>query len=250
MTDHEFDATTARLAEIRARADAATEGPWVRGDRKRIAGVTGRFGEDRCVYCKEGTEPSWVGVRDINGTEMLAHVHAASAFTWWDHGIYATRAAATDSICVVRDTDEYGLMDPADAEFIAAARQDVPWLLAEVERLTGERDRARGLAARLEEQVARVEALAVAVDNRMMATAKPAEIWAALRGEGACEGSPLCPGDTRTEAVCRHCGRTIRVYWSLNAWRWWHDDDGHVLLRGPYEYCRVTTATPTGEDRP
>lgn len=138
MTDHEFDATTARLAEIRARADAATEGPWVRGDRKRIAGVTGRFGEDRCVYCKEGTEPSWVGVRDINGTEMLAHVHAASAFTWWDHGIYATRAAATDSICVVRDTDEYGLMYPADAEFIAHARQDIPWLLSEIERLTTE----------------------------------------------------------------------------------------------------------------
>jgi hypothetical protein len=44
----------------------------------------------------------------------------------------------------------------ADAEFIAAARADVPWLLSEVERLTAERDRARDLAARLEAQVARV----------------------------------------------------------------------------------------------
>ena len=72
-------------------------------------------------------------------------------------------------------------------------------LMAEVERLTGERDRARELAARLEEQVARVEALAVVVANRMMATAKPSEIWAALRGEGACEGSPMCPGGTHAE---------------------------------------------------
>lgn len=50
--------------------------------------------------------------------------------------------------------------DQADAEFIAHAREDVPWLLAEVERLTAERDRARDLAARLEAQIARVEALA------------------------------------------------------------------------------------------
>lgn len=72
-------------------------------------------------------------------------------------------------------------------------------LLERATRLTGERDRARGLAARLEEQVARVEALAVVVANRMMATAKPSEIWAALRGEGACEGSPMCPGGTHAE---------------------------------------------------
>lgn len=72
-------------------------------------------------------------------------------------------------------------------------------LMAEVELLTGERDRALELAARLEEQVARVEALAVVVANRMMATAKPSEIWAALRGEGACEGSPMCPGGTHAE---------------------------------------------------
>lgn len=71
--------------------------------------------------------------------------------------------------------------------------------LTEISNLTAERDRARGLAARLEEQVARVEALAVVVANRMMATAKPSEIWAALRGEGACEGSPMCPGGTHAE---------------------------------------------------
>ena len=205
MTDHEFkapertitapDETTARLGEIRERVAAATEGPWEHGDRQFTAGVNERFGTDACAHCRRHGDPTWIGVRDINGQKMLTHVHT-DAEPWWKHGIFAFRDSG--SSVVVHDT-EYGYMDQADAEFIAHAREDVPWLMAEVELLTGERDRARELAARLEEQVARVEALAVVVANRMMATAKPSEIWAALRGEGACEGSPMCPGGTHAE---------------------------------------------------
>ena len=55
--------------------------------------------------------------------------------------------------------------------------------------------------------------------------------------------------DTRTEAVCRHCGRTIRPRRFLNSWWWAHDDDGLLLPGGPYTHCRVTTATPK-EDTP
>lgn len=36
----------------------------------------------------------------------------------------------------------------------------------------------------------------------------------------------------------------------LDSWWWEHDDDGQVLPGGPYTHCRVTTATPTGEDQP
>jgi hypothetical protein len=43
---------------------------------------------------------------------------------------------------------------PADAVFIAAARSAVPALLAEVERLRAERDRARDIAVALEQQTA------------------------------------------------------------------------------------------------
>lgn len=167
MTDYEFkapkrtttepsDETTARLAEIRDRANAATEGPWEHGDRQYVYGVTGRFGDDRCPHCARtgfGDGPSWAGVRNINGKEMLVHVHTSDK-PRRRHGVHAVRA--NGSISVVRDAEEYGYMYPADAEFIAHAREDVPWLLAEVERLTAERDRARGLAARLEAQVARV----------------------------------------------------------------------------------------------
>ena len=204
MTDHEFkapkrtttepsDETTARLAEIRDRANAATEGPWEHGDRQYVYGVTGRFGDDRCPHCARtgfGDGPSWAGVRNINGKEMLVHVHTSDK-PRRRHGVHAVRA--NGSISVVRDAEEYGYMYPADAEFIAHARQDIPWLLSEIERLTtesgetvhprssapctecvedaarlgakverllGERDRARGLAARLEAQVAQVRSLA------------------------------------------------------------------------------------------
>lgn len=75
----------------------------------------------------------------------------------------------------------------ADPKTCTYCVEDAARLGARVEHLLGERERARDLAARLEQQVARVEALAVAVADRMMATAKPSEIWAALRGEGACE---------------------------------------------------------------
>lgn len=166
MSDHEFkaptrptcygegelDASATRLAEIWARAQAATDGPW----RMRHGATT----ED-AIHVEFG--------------EVLV---VPDGWGWADNDWRKINA---------------------DAEFIAHARSDVPWLMAEVDRLTGERDRARGLAARLEEQVARVEALAVVVANRMMATAKPSEIWAALRGEGACEGSPMCPGGTHAE---------------------------------------------------
>jgi hypothetical protein len=40
------------------------------------------------------------------------------------------------------------------AEFIAAARSDVPWLLERVAELTSERDRAREIAVALEQEVA------------------------------------------------------------------------------------------------
>ena len=55
------------------------------------------------------------------------HVHRLPEPVW-PEGIRARddRVGGAD---VVIDTDEYGLMDPADAEFIAAARTAVPALL-------------------------------------------------------------------------------------------------------------------------
>ena len=139
MTDRE------RLDAIRAREQEATEGPWERGDRQHVAGVLPeQFGEGRCAFCRMG-EPTWVGRRSINGKRMLAHVHTQDK-PYIEWGIYALREDG--SVIVVNDTYEYGLMDDADAEFIAHAREDVPWLLKEVEQLTRAVEAVREYASR------------------------------------------------------------------------------------------------------
>lgn len=104
-----------RLDEIKARADAATPGPWL---------LDGPWWTD-----DGGPEP----------TALPCVVDASRAL-----------------VVFPPDATDVGMKRPEDRAanmaFIAAAREDVPWLLALVESLTAERD---ALAA----QVARVEAL-------------------------------------------------------------------------------------------
>lgn len=121
--------TALDLDPIRARLADATPGPWRRGDNQHIAGANKKNGE--CCYCDHG-EPSWEGVRSINGRRMQAHIHTTEE-SWWDHGVYAERTDG--NLIVVNDTAEYGYMDDGDAEFIAHAPADIAALLAEVESL-------------------------------------------------------------------------------------------------------------------
>lgn len=120
------------LDAVKARLAAATEGPWEHGDRQHIAGVTGRSGPGECDYCHKG-EPTWIGVRDINGTLMEAHVHTDPK-PWWEHGIYAMRDDG--SVCVTYESEDYGTtMTEGDAALIANAPTDLAALIREVERL-------------------------------------------------------------------------------------------------------------------
>jgi hypothetical protein len=93
-----------QLAEIRARAEAATEGPWARAD-------FGHAGEQEpsSTVVHTGTF-DWNDLNSPDGTSAVAWMAA------WD-------SQADDN-----------------AAFIAAARSDVPALLAEVNRLRAERD--------------------------------------------------------------------------------------------------------------
>lgn len=92
--------TPERLAEIEARVDAATPGPWHARDR----GIGHELHHGAADDCKQ----NWC--EDVNG----------------EH----------------RETFRRG-----DAEFIAAARNDVPALLAEVRRLQAAAERVRELLA-------------------------------------------------------------------------------------------------------
>ena len=94
---------TLDLEAIKARANAATEGPW--------------------------------GAR-----ELPQMVRGASATLHSAHG--------TGEVWSVEFSPEIGsTVSIPDAEFIAAARQDIPALLAEVERLSGIVDRVREVHA-------------------------------------------------------------------------------------------------------
>ena len=87
--------TPERLAEIRVRAEAATQGPWEAQDYSADPGDE--------VSCITAGEP---------GTMRQRAVAYAIAYSW-----------TTPESCA------------ADATFIAAARTDVPDLVAEIERL-------------------------------------------------------------------------------------------------------------------
>lgn len=110
-----------RLDQIEARADAATEGPWERGDHYHVQAAS------HCQCWPEHGPLISEKRMDINGTMRLAHVHRRSE-PLWGYGIYATTEYG--GALVVNETSEYGYMDDADAEFIAASRTDVPALVA------------------------------------------------------------------------------------------------------------------------
>ena len=99
---------------IRDIIEAATPGPWERGDHWWIQGA------DHCE-CLDSYGPIvYKGRMHINGTMMEAHVHRMPepittegiTTAWLDKRTHKPHS-------VVIETDEYGLMDDADARFIA-----------------------------------------------------------------------------------------------------------------------------------
>ena len=98
---------------IRDIIEAATPGPWERGDHWWIQGA------DHCE-CRDRYGPIvYKGRMHINGTMMEAHVHRMPepittegiTTAWLDKRTHKPHS-------VVIETDEYGLMDDADARFI------------------------------------------------------------------------------------------------------------------------------------
>lgn len=78
-------------------------------------------------------------------TEIAARTQAATAGPWWTDRL--AESDGSESVGVDAGDDNWIVpcqdLDPADAEFIAHARADVPALLDEVARLTAQRDRRR-----------------------------------------------------------------------------------------------------------
>lgn len=115
------------LDAIKARCAAATPGPWEAGDRYHLQGAS------HCGCLPAQGPLVWEGVTNINGTRMKAHLHRRDE-PWWPYGITArVKDGAYEAVLI--ETEEYGTMRQADLEFVAHAREDVPALVAEVERL-------------------------------------------------------------------------------------------------------------------
>lgn len=154
MTAH---LTTQQLADITARADAATPGPWCTDDWE--------------IYQGAEYEPGlsmWIG-ETCRGATTLEQ-------------------------------------DRADAEFVAAARSDVPALLAEVRRLKGQRKYLIAQLAKRDAETGRADQAVAEFLKGDAAEELPAEAC------GKCE-EPFDPADTRHDGraqqegtpYCRRC---------------------------------------------
>ena len=116
---------TVRLEELLA---AATPGPWLRGDVWSLGGVMPeRYGDGKCVHCVNvGTEPVWVGRRDINGTVMLAHRHLVLDPYDTQHAI---SGADGTLVCGNYDYESGGVVREEDAALVALAPDAVRLLI-------------------------------------------------------------------------------------------------------------------------
>lgn len=107
--------TSARLQEIRARIAAASEGPWHWSDPFR----------DGCARLVEGDlNPERFFAADLPDDDDLFCLHNArerlAEHSWCNDG-----------------TSRFAIR-PADREFIEHARDDIPWLLEELQRRTAQ----------------------------------------------------------------------------------------------------------------
>lgn len=107
------------LAEIRKRAEAATKGPWRKGEPDfRCVLSHYPHGKGECVYSLQG----W--------TDYGSAIHR-------DSGARTSNDASGDMVAGAWNYEEGGVRMDADREFIAAARTDIPALLECVERMQG-----------------------------------------------------------------------------------------------------------------
>jgi hypothetical protein len=121
-----------RIDEIRARERAATPGPWVVGANYW---VHEEEADGQCWACKwKAREVLPHTVIEREGKRY--HVHYGINPNWWNQ----ISSATTYGEITAYDIDTTGgvLSTKEDAEFIAAAREAVPYLLAAVDALTAE----------------------------------------------------------------------------------------------------------------
>ena len=120
-------AAATRLDEIRERVEAATPGPWLRGWWMAQA-------ESMCDCSTKGPLLGKRPQKQYPGAGPF-HVHATDFFE--DEHQISGPAPECEPVAGNYGYEEGGIIAGSDSAFIAAAREDIPFLLAEVERLRG-----------------------------------------------------------------------------------------------------------------
>lgn len=115
------------IRDRRALLEAATGPEWVVGDRDHIQGAS------RCACRPEYGPLVWEGRRDINGVQMLTHIHRASEprHDSDDTTIYSTSLPYPEIVAL--STTEYVSIQPGNAALIADARTSLPKALDALE---------------------------------------------------------------------------------------------------------------------
>ncbi len=121
----------AQIAEIRERESKATKGPWRLGSPSFRCKLNCRpHGQGKCAYTFDGWT-DYAGQISADNGPMLADEEVMIAGTW--------------------DYEYGGIKRDEDRVFIAHAREDIPFLLGELDRVEAERDsmerRARAFQA-------------------------------------------------------------------------------------------------------
>ena len=151
--------------------------------------------------------------------EIKARADVATPGPWhaWDRGIGwevhkgEECAPGCGRSCDALNGEVRDTFTRADAEFIAAAREDVPWLVSEVERLTAERDALAAQVARAEKlagQWERVAATAINPDSREWLQACAETLRECLSGWPKMRAALAAPTETDDLERC-DCGRVV-----------------------------------------
>ena len=127
------------LAAIKDRLEKATPGQWAVGERWPRTWPNQRmYGDGKCVNCDKYP---LVGEfdDDYEGKMVTFHVHELPESLVDDYTEVFAFTGKTRPVMVVGLEGygyEGGVLNPADADFIVHAREDIPALIAEVERTT------------------------------------------------------------------------------------------------------------------
>lgn len=143
--------TPEQVRAWREAADMATPGPWYHGFCWRRAGTNpqARPGPG-CIFCGEHGAPSRSEPDDRRPGEFI-HWHRSKNPVQGGSGEHNIEAENGVTVVGMFDYEEGGVVDPRDAALIVAAREAVPALCDEVERLRSEVEELRSTLSTYED---------------------------------------------------------------------------------------------------